>query len=96
MFWTMVYVDEYGKGLMTTCAEPVYDGDRFVGTVAVDLTVDFLNSIVKKFNPQQGQMFLVNSQDQLLAHPTLIASETGRPNPCRLRFPKNFRRRAFN
>ena len=48
-FWTYVYVDEYGKGLITTCAAPVYDNDRFLGTVAVDLTIDFLNTIVKKF-----------------------------------------------
>ena len=88
MFWTKVYVDEYGKGLMTTCAEPVYDGDRFVGTVAVDLTVDFLNTVVKKFNPQQGQMFLVNKQDQLLAHPTLITSEDQKTKPLSAALPE--------
>ncbi len=73
-FWTKVYVDEYGKGLMTTCASPVYDQDRFLGTAAIDLTVDFLNTMVKKFNPQQGVMFVVNNSGQLVAHPTLITS----------------------
>ena len=67
---------------MTTCAEPLYDGDRFVGTVAVDLTVDFLNTVVKKFDPMQGQMFLVNNQGQLLAHPTLITSGDRKTKPA--------------
>jgi len=73
-FWTKVYVDEYGKGLMTTCAAPIYDQDRFVGTVAIDLTVDFLNTVVQQFHPREGVMFLINDSDQLLAHPTLITS----------------------
>jgi PAS domain S-box-containing protein len=91
LFWTEVYVDEYGKGLMTTCAAPVYDQDRFLGTVAIDLTVDFLNSIVKKFRPQTGEMFLVNDRGQLLAHPSVISSadthtkslEAALPEPLR-------------
>jgi signal transduction histidine kinase/CheY-like chemotaxis protein len=74
VFWTEVYVDEYGKGLMTTCAAPVYDQDRFLGTVAIDLTVDFLNTIVKRFHPQTGNMFLVNDRSQILAHPSLVTS----------------------
>jgi PAS domain S-box-containing protein len=73
-FWTNVYVDEYGKGLMTTCAAPVYDRDDFLGTVAIDLTVDFLNTKVKKFQAEKGVMFLVNDRNQLLAHPSLITS----------------------
>ncbi len=74
LFWTEVYVDEYGKGLMTTCAAPVYDQDRFLGTVAIDLTVDFLNSVVGKFHSQSGEMFLVNERLQILARPSLITS----------------------
>lgn len=73
-FWTEVYVDEYGKGLMTTCAAPVYDGDRFTGTVAIDLTVDFLNTVAAGFHPDQGTMFVVNEREQLVAHPRLITS----------------------
>lgn len=74
-FWTQVYVDEYGKGLMTTCAAPVYDNDRFLGTVAVDLTVDFLNTIVKRFTISRGVMCLINDRGQLLAHPSAISSK---------------------
>ncbi len=73
-FWTEVYVDEYGKGLMTTCAAPVYDQDRFTGTVAIDLTVDFLNTVAAGFHTDQGAMFIVNDRQQLVAHPRLITS----------------------
>lgn len=74
LFWTEVYVDEYGKGLMTTCAAPVYDRDRFTGTVAIDLTVDFLNTVVAGFHAKQGTMFLVNDRQELVGHPRLITS----------------------
>ena len=90
-FWTKVYVDEYGKGLMTTCAAPVYDSDRFVGTVAIDLTVDFLNTVLRGFRPKQGVMFLVNDRDQLLAHPTLITSKDKRTRTLAEALPKDLR-----
>lgn len=72
LFWTEVYVDTHGKGLMITCAAPVYDTDQFLGTVAIDLTVDFLSTQVKKFQAGKGTLFLINDRSQLLAHPTLI------------------------
>ena len=90
-FWTKVYVDEYGKGLMTTCAIPVYDSDRFMGTVAIDLTIDFLNTVVSKFSPKQGTMFLVNDRDQVLAHPTLITSKDERTKTLNETLPKGLR-----
>jgi PAS domain S-box-containing protein len=91
MFWTKVYVDEYGKGLMTTCAAPVYDQDRFMGTVAVDLTVDFLNTVVGDFNPDHGGMFLVNNHDQLVAHATLITSGDQTTKPWAEALPEELR-----
>lgn len=89
MFWTKVYVDEYGKGLMTTCAAPVDDGKRFVGTVAIDLTVDFLNTVMQNFNTRKGVvMFLINDRDQLLAHPTLITSDVKKTKTLSETLPK--------
>ncbi|WDP90204.1 MAG: PAS domain S-box protein [Desulfobacter sp.] len=73
-YWTPVYTDEVGKGLMSTCGIPLYEGERFMGTVAVDLTVDFLNGIVAGFRPESGKFFLVNSQSQVVAHPILASS----------------------
>lgn len=78
LFWTEVYVDEYGKGLMTTCAAPVYDNERFLGTIAIDLTVDFLNTTVKEFREKDGVMFVVNEYGQIVAHPSLVTSRDPR------------------
>ena len=93
-FWTKVYVDEYGKGLMTTCAAPVYDRDRFMGTVAIDLTVDFLNTVIKNFSPQPGTMFLVNQKGQVLAHPTLITSDDREPRSLKEALPAVLRKHS--
>lgn len=72
IFWTKVYLDEYGKGLMTTCSAPVYDGKRFLGIVAIDLPIDFFCSLVRDFEADNGSMMLINKEQQVLAHPTLI------------------------
>jgi signal transduction histidine kinase/ActR/RegA family two-component response regulator len=75
-FWTRLYVDEVGIGLMTTCGIPVYDGEKFLGTIAIDLTVDFLNTIVTSFRSDRGELFLINAENQLLAHPKLTTSNS--------------------
>lgn len=72
IFWTKAYLDEYGKGLMTTCSAPVYDGKRFLGIVAIDLPIDFFCSLVRDFEANNGSMLLINKEQQVLAHPTLI------------------------
>jgi diguanylate cyclase (GGDEF)-like protein len=74
IFWTQAYLDEYGKGLMATCSAPVYDGKRFLGIVAIDLTIDFFCSLVRDFEADNGSMLLINKEQQVLAHPTLINS----------------------
>ncbi len=34
--WSKAYHDGFGKGIMTTAFAPVYDGDRFAGTIGLD------------------------------------------------------------
>ncbi|MFP4155236.1 MAG: diguanylate cyclase [Halothiobacillaceae bacterium] len=46
-YWTPLYMDPAGKGLMVTHGAPVYTGDRFRGIVAADLTLDFLTSYLE-------------------------------------------------
>lgn len=75
-FWTQLYMDEAGIGLMTTCGIPVYDGEKFLGTIAIDLTIDFLNTIVTDFRSHRGELFLINAENQLLAHPRLTTSRS--------------------
>lgn len=78
-FWTQAYLDEYGKGLMTTCSAPVYDGKRFLGIVAIDLTTEFFSSLVKDFETGSGSLLLINKEQQVLAHPNLINTASASP-----------------
>ncbi|GBC60885.1 hypothetical protein DENIS_1845 [Desulfonema ishimotonii] len=89
-FWTEAYIDEGGKGLMTTCSAPVYEGATFRGVVALDLTVDFLNTQVRKFEPDQGVMFLINDRNQLIAHPTATNSGETQVKKIAEAFPEKF------
>ncbi|MCX7003187.1 MAG: ATP-binding protein [bacterium] len=73
-FWTGIYVDECGLGLMVTCGAPVYDGTTFVGTVCADATLDALNRILSDFPYANITLCIVSERDQALAHPRLIRS----------------------
>ena len=75
IFWTPAYLDEYGEGLMVTAAKPVYREDEFIGTVAIDVTLDRLTEYVQGFKETAGTVMIVNEQNQLIAHPELALSE---------------------
>ena len=70
VFWTEAYVDTYGMGRMVTCGAPVYEGDAFRGTVALDITLDVLGQFVAEHQPEIGLAFLYNDHGQVIAHPT--------------------------
>lgn len=76
IFWTSVYLDEAGKGVMVTAAKPVYNSDEFLGTVAIDFTLEELGNYVKAFRPELGELSIINSAGQLLAHTNLRLTET--------------------
>jgi len=90
-FWSSAYIDEAGKGLMVTCAAPVYDGDEFRGTVALDFTLDILNTYVKNFANQSNILFVVDQKNQLLAHPTQVSSKDKAVKMADMVFPKPIR-----
>ena len=71
-FWTSIYVDGAGLGLMVTHATPVYHQDQFVAVVAIDMTLDAINRVVTP--PAQGGAVVVNSSGQVLACPGQISS----------------------
>lgn len=62
-YWTPVYMDEAGKGLMVTVSKPVYDGDVFRGIVSLDFTLQSLSTLM---DPQY-QSFVINAENQVLA-----------------------------
>ena len=91
IFWTEAYMDEAGKGLMVTCANPVYDGERFTGTVALDITLDVLNQFIQHFRADSENLFIINQNNQLLAHTHLVNSKNKTVPPAHLAFPETLR-----
>ncbi len=74
-YWTGAYVDPLAKEVMITCGVPIYEKGRFLGAVAVDMSIDFLNGLLGDFFWDNATLFLVNDRDQLLAHPELVRSD---------------------
>jgi signal transduction histidine kinase len=73
-FWTSVYVDAAGLGLMVTYSEPVYDGNKFKGTISMDVTIDQFNKVLEKREAAFGTMVLYNQAGQILAAPASVGS----------------------
>ena len=68
LFWTDLYVDAAGKGLMTTVGRPVYDkSDRFRGTINLDLTLATIDRYLAQTDFGQGRALLVNAQNHVIA-----------------------------
>lgn len=96
LFWTKAYIDTAGKGLMVTAAAPVYDGDEFRGTVALDFTLDVLSDFVRGLEihgRKQTNIFVMDSDRRLLAHPTLINPKDQEVGAADQAFPEELRHR---
>jgi hypothetical protein len=76
IFWTSVYLDEAGKGTMVTAAKPIYRSNEFLGTVAIDFTLEELGNYVKEFRPGLGELSIINSSGQLLAHTNITLTDS--------------------
>ncbi len=66
-YWTSVYMDPAGRGLMVTHGAPVYDGERMLGVVATDITLSAIAPFVDDMGYSGGRMFVANQYDQVLA-----------------------------
>lgn len=89
-FWTEVYIDSAGKGLMVTCAAPIYEQEHFLGTVALDIALEGLNKFIQDFQPSAENLFIINQKDQLIAHTHLVNSHNKTIYPSILAFPAVF------
>jgi len=73
--WAKAYYDGAGQGIMTTAFVPIYDGERFAGTIGADFLVDDLNYVMRSFLPKRmGTMVLVDQKGQVLAHPSKVSA----------------------
>ena len=67
IFWTPPYLDEAGKGMMVTVASPVYQGDAFRGTIAIDITLSKLDLLLKTFVMPHINVYLYTRKGNFLA-----------------------------
>ncbi len=67
VFWSDVFLNPSGHGLMVTCAAPIYDGPRFLGAISIDLKLDALNYFVANIIYPYGRMIVVNDLETVLA-----------------------------
>jgi PAS domain S-box-containing protein len=73
-FITEVYKDEAGQGLMVTIAAPVYEGDTFRGTVALDFTLAWLHQFFTQAQYTEEKAFIVNDRGQIVALSTVTTT----------------------
>ncbi len=65
--WTRVYEDAAGQGLVMSRVAPVYDGDTFIGTISVDVSVARLVETVDELKPTPGgYSFYIDRAGELL------------------------------
>lgn len=89
-FWTKAYLDEAGKGFMTTYSVPVYDENHFLGTVSIDVTFDQFNNLIKAFPIDVGEVFVYNKHNQLIASPTKVSSNDAKIKLINDFYPESF------
>ena len=66
-YWTPVYRDAGGAGLMVSHAAPVYAGDRFMGVVGTDILLSHLDQLLRGVEWPLGTALIVNDAGQVLA-----------------------------
>ncbi len=71
--FTVPYLDTFGRGLMLTCAAPVYDeADRFAGVACIDLMVEDLCRSVLDIDFGAGSYaFLVDAGGDIIVSPQM-------------------------
>ena len=72
LFFTPLYTDLIGKGLMVTMGKPVYVDGEFLGTVDIDITLNHLDNILFDLDTLKNKSLVYNDKLQILASNNLI------------------------
>lgn len=72
-YWPAPYFGGTDLGLLAPVATPVYAGDEFLGVVAVDIRLDFLNDVNAAMGYDLGTVAVVDAHGRVLAHPAHAA-----------------------
>jgi PAS domain S-box-containing protein len=66
-YWTPVYANAGGAGLMVSHAAPVYAGERFMGVVGTDILLSHLRGLLRQVAWPVGEILIVSDTGELLA-----------------------------
>ncbi|MBF0622384.1 MAG: response regulator [Magnetococcales bacterium] len=69
-YWTPAYIDPAGKGLMVTYGIPVNHDGTLLGIIGTDITMDFLNDVLRDADYPNGQFLIVDEQLQVMSAST--------------------------
>jgi two-component system cell cycle sensor histidine kinase PleC len=76
LYWTDLYVDAAGKGLMATLGKPVYDrSGEFRGTINLDLTLSTIGKYLAQTEFGYGRALLINAQSHVIGDSAGLAKE---------------------
>ena len=66
-YWTPVYFDAGGSGLMVSHASPVWDGDTFLGIVGTDVLLSRLSTYLAGVPRVFGNVVVIDQSDNVVA-----------------------------
>ncbi|MGA0613983.1 PAS domain S-box protein [Paracoccus sp. KR1-242] len=82
-YWSPVYVDAGGAGLMVTYAAPVWSGGRFRGVVGTDVLLSYLSTLLADFPENEGTFAVIDQDGNLIATRDGSAAHAPSPVPAR-------------
>ena len=83
--WLSPYFDEFRKSWMTSVVAPIYQADKFVGTIGMDILLDSLsNDIVNLSFANNSYVFLIDGSGRPIAFPQKAINEIIDDNNAKL------------
>ncbi len=83
-FWAPPFFGGPEVGLLAPVAAPVISGDRFLGVVAIDMSLDYLNRVNGYFGYPLGTVAVVDDRGHVMAHPGVYADPLAVRSPAGL------------
>lgn len=78
LVWNEPYVDADTKDTIITLSNPVYNGDKLVGVIAIDLSLNVINERLAEIDfGENTQLVLLDKNNNIMTHPNseLIGKE---------------------
>lgn len=72
LFFTPLYMDAIGKGLMVTVGKPLYVNNEFFGTINIDITLNYVDNLLSHLDAYDNQSAVYNDKKQIFASNNFI------------------------